>query len=412
MKKVFFVFVLLIVAVFCLAEATEITFWYALSGSKGEVFKDLVEEFNDSQDEVYVKAIFSGKYAETAQKLTAAIAADILPNGGVVPAGPIFTGARDNYLILDYIENDPELDMDDFYQAMWDYSKYDGKICAIPYNISTPVMYYNKELFEEAGLDPNSPPQTWEELLEYASKITKDENGDGIPEIWGVDMKDTPWIFKAFLSQNECEIIDESAMDPKFDTPEGYEAAEFWQKLIDEEAMPVGLHDIAEKMFLGGTLGIYLGTSSRIGTWPGNTEFEFGVDYLPAGKIRSIPIGGAVIVLFPYSEEENDATYKFIKWLVEPENVAYFSMNTGYIPIRESALEVPELVEFMEENPMYEVAFEQLKYGFSYWHFNEMGTMDDLIWEALEKIEREIATPEEAMDWVSSELEYEIEVNK
>jgi sn-glycerol 3-phosphate transport system substrate-binding protein len=61
---------------------------------------------------------------------------------------------------------------------------------------------------------------------------------------------------------------------------------------------------------------------------------------------------------------------------------------------------------------MYEVAFEQLKYGFSYWHFNEMGTMDDLIWEALEKIEREIATPEEAMDWVSSELEYEIEVNK
>lgn len=412
MKKVFLLTVLIFVAVFCLAQATEITFWYALSGQKGEVFKELVDEFNEMQDEVFVKAVFSGKYAETSQKLMASIAANTLPNGGVVPAGPIFTGARDNYLILDYIENDQDFDMDDFYPAMWDYSKYEGKICAIPYNISTPVMYYNKELFEKAGLDPEHAPQNWEELLEFAKKITVDENGDGIPEIWGFDVKDTPWIFKAFLSQNECEIIDSSTLDPKFDTPEGYETAEFWKQLIDEGAMPVGLHDMAEKMFLGGTLGIYMGSSSRIGSWLGNTEFDFGAAYLPAGKIRSIPIGGAVIVLFPFSEEENEATYKFIKWVTEPENVAYFSMNTGYIPTRKTALEVPELVEFMEETPMYRIAFEQLQYGFSYWHFFEMGTMDGLIWEALEKIEREIASPEEAMDWVSVELENEIEANK
>jgi sn-glycerol 3-phosphate transport system substrate-binding protein len=412
MKKVMLIVIVVLLASLSFAKATEITFWYALSGHKGEVFKDFIDEFNSIQDDIYVKGVFSGKYADTSQKLMAAIAANILPNGGVVPAGPIFTGARDNYLILDYLENDSELDMDDYYPAMWDYARYEGKICAIPYNISTPVMYYNKDLFKSAGLDPEKPPQTWDELLTYAKAITKDENGDGNPEIWGFDANDTPWIFKAFLAQNECGIIESSTLNPLFDTEAGYETAEFWKKLIDEQAMPVGIHDIAEKRFLGGTLGIYMGSSSRIGSWLGNTEFDLGVAYLPAGKVHSIPIGGAVIVLFPYSDKENDATYEFIKWVTEPERVAQFSINTGYIPTRKSALKIEELENFMEEVPEYKTAFEQLKYGFSYWHFYEMGTMDNLIWEGLEQIERELMEPEEAMNWISKELEAEIEANK
>lgn len=410
MKKVLLCILVVSVAVLTMA-VTEITFWYALSGVSGESIKAIVEEFNISQNDVLVKLVYSGNYADTAQKITAALAANTLPNGGIIPAGPIFTGARGNFVLLDYILKDPEFDMDDFYPAMWDYSKYEGKICAVPFNISTPVFYYNKDLMRASGLDPDNPPQTWEELLEAAKAITRDTNNDGIPDIWGVDMADTPWIFKAFLLQNENEIIDVSTMTPLFDNQRGIEAAQFWKRLIDEKAMAIGQHSLAEKMFLGGTLGFYMGSSNRIGRWQGTTNFEFGAAFLPAGKVRAIPIGGAVAVLFPKTAKEDEATYRLIKWLTTSENAAKFAIETGYLPTRRSSLELPMTQEFMASTPMWRTAFEQMEFAFAYWHFNEMGTMDSLIWEALEKIERNVMSPADAMKWLSKELKAEIEAN-
>lgn len=391
----------------------DIVFWYAISGSKGEVFKGLVDKFNSSQDKIHVEGIFSGKYAETAQKVTAALASKTLPNGGIIPAGPIFTGQYGNYKILDYMERDPDFDMDDFYAGIWDYAKYDGKICVVPYNISTPVMYYNKDLFREAGLDPDSPPTTWDELLETAKAITKDTDGDGVMDVWGFNVKDVKWIFKAFLMQNENELIDVSTKTPLFTEKSGIETAEFWKELIDQKAMPSGLHNIAEDMFLGGQLGIYMGSSSRIASWRGKTQFELAAAFLPKGKQYAVPIGGATAALFPSGDENKDlATYMFIRWLSEPENLAVLSVNTGYIPPRAAVLEEESVKNFLEEAPMFKVAFEQLKYASSYWHFNEMGTMDSLIMEALGKMEIENLSAEDTMKWLSDELQTEIKENE
>ncbi|HNW47415.1 MAG TPA: ABC transporter substrate-binding protein [Thermotogota bacterium] len=414
-----FTLILMVLLVFCtlgLAK-TKITFWYAISGVSGEAVKALIDRFQAENPDIVVEAIYSGKYADTAQKITAALAANALPNGGIIPAGPIFTGPRGNYAILDYMLKDPTFDMSDFYEGMWDYSKYKGKICAVPYNISTPVLYYNKELMEKAGLDPTKPPTTWQELLEYSKKITQDTNSDGIPDIWGLNMADTAWIFKSFLLQNENDIVqavpqkDDYEIIPLFDRPSALETAEYWKQLIDEKAMPMGLHSLAEKQFLGNTLGFYLGTSARIGTWTGNTSFDFGVGYLPKGKRLGIPIGGAVLVLFPAPKDQMDATYQLIKWLTQPDKVAEFSMKTGYIPIRKSSLALPEMKAFFETNPFYKTAFEQSEYAFSYWHFDAMGTMDGLITEVLEKIERGVSSPKEGMRWLQETTIEEIEAS-
>lgn len=394
-------------------EPVDIVFWYAISGSKGEVFKGLVDKFNSSQDKIRVEGIFSGKYAETAQKVTAALASKTLPNGGIIPAGPIFTGQYGNYKVMDYMEKDSDFDMNDFYSGIWDYGKWDGKICVIPYNISTPIMYYNKDLFKESGLDPDSPPTTWDELLETAKAISKDVDGDGVEDIWGYNVKDTKWIFKAFLLQNDNKIIDTSTKTPLFTEETGIETAEFWKKLIDQKAMPSGLHNIAEDMFLGGQLGIYMGSSSRIASWSGKTEFELAAAFLPKGKHFAVPIGGATAALFPSSNENEDiATYMFMKWLSEPENLAELSINTGYIPPRKAVLEEESVKNFLENAPMFKIAFEQLQYASSYWHFNEMGTMDSLIWEALEKMELEDLGAAETMEWLSNQLKIEIEANE
>jgi len=386
------------------AEPVNITFWYALSGSKGEVFQAMIDEFNASQDEVIVEGIFSGKYAETAQKVSAALTQpDTLPNGGVIPAGPAFTGANGNYVIKDMMEQSETFDMDDFYSGLWDYARYeDGDVCAIPYNISTPMLYYNADLLKEAGIE--NPPTTWEELKEQAVAIAA--LGD---DIEGFDTADPVWIFKAFLMQNECGIIDTTTSTPLFDTPEGIETAEYWLSLVEEGAMPVGMHDISEDNFMAGLLGFYMGTSARIGTWYGNTTFELGAVALPKGKQYAVPIGGATIVLFPKSEAEDEATFKFIEYVTNTENLASFCAQTGYIPPRASVLETDMIQETMEAIPMYRTTFEQLEYASAYYHFDEMGMMDELIWYATEYIETKEKTPEEAMQYITESLLAEME---
>jgi len=409
MKKIVWLLIVFLLFTISLSfSKTTINFWYALSGNSGSVFKGIVDEFNSTNEEIYVNAIYSGKYADTAQKVTASLASDTLPDGGIIPAGPIFTGARDNYLILEYIENDTDFIMTDFYDAMWDYSKYNGKICAIPYNISTPILYYNKDLMKGSGLDPENPPRNWDELIEFSKKISKDKNGDGIMDVWGLNIADVVWIFKAFLYQNNCEIIDSEKCDPLFNNENGIEAAKYWKKLIEENAMPVGMHALAEKMFLSGNLGFYIGTSSRIGKWHGNTQFDLGVAFIPKGKRYGVPIGGAVAVIFPKNKEIEDATYEFIKYLVSPDKIAEFSAKTGYIPIRKSTLKEDEIKELFKNNPLYEIPFKQLDNAFSYWHFDQMGNMDSLFWEAIENIERNVFTPEEAMNDIAKRLKEEM----
>ncbi|MGI6672747.1 MAG: hypothetical protein ACOX53_00125 [Limnochordia bacterium] len=109
-----------------LAQRINITFWYSLSGNAGRVFQDMVAEFNSSQDRIFVDAVYTGGYGDTAQKVTAALAANTLPEGGLIPAAPLFTGRVGNYLIDEYLRGPKGLDMDDFYDEFWNYNKYDG----------------------------------------------------------------------------------------------------------------------------------------------------------------------------------------------------------------------------------------------------------------------------------------------
>ncbi|MBU4314325.1 MAG: ABC transporter substrate-binding protein [Actinobacteria bacterium] len=378
------------------ASGVKIDFWYALGGEGGKVFAGLIEEFNQSQSEVVINGIYSGTYHDTATKVIAAIASETLPQGGIIPAGPLFTGAYENYKILDYIEK-YKFDLNRFYPGTLDYSKFNGKICVLPFNISTPILYYNKELFKKVGLDPDRPPQTWEELKEYGKKLTLDTDNDGNTDIWGLNIKSIDWLFKAFVLQNNGKIMNEDSTKVLFNSPEGIEALEYWKSLTDEGIMPVGLHDLAEKHFLAGNVGIYLDSSVRLGKWYGQLDFDFGTGFLPKNKIYAMTMGGATAALFPSTPEKEEATWKFIEWLMSTDNIVKWCINTGYIPTTQDALESEEIQQLFEEKPQYKAAFEQLKYVQSYEHFSAMGTLDRTFYEMLDKVEREALTPEEAL---------------
>jgi sn-glycerol 3-phosphate transport system substrate-binding protein len=394
-----------------LAQRINITFWYSLSGNAGRVFQDMVAEFNSSQDRIFVDAVYTGGYGDTAQKVTAALAANTLPEGGLIPAAPLFTGRVGNYLIDEYLRGPKGLDMDDFYDEFWNYNKYDGRIASLPFNNSTPVVFYNKDILRQAGLEPKAP-ETWDELVEMAIHLRDWAAKERIRNFVPINMRNHDWMLKGFILQNGGQLMNEDYTVCLINQPEAVEAIEFWVSLIDQDLMPAGLHDRARDHFIAGNQAFLFDTTAGIGTIAQTVQFDFGTAMLPGNEVRAVTLGGAGITMFPSTPEKQDATWEFLTWLLEPDNVAKWTVATGYVPVRKSVLESEEIQKLFEEQPYYRAAFEQLQYVVSMEQFWEIGTLDDGLVELISNVEHKAMTPQEAADKLVKDMAEEIERNR
>src|SRR5699024_5078397 len=132
---------------------------------------------------------------------------------------------------------DEDFHADDIYAGMWDYCTYmDGGVCAVPYGISTQVLYYNKDILEAAGVDMTNPPTTWEELREVCRQCIEKGNVNNADEFIGFEVSDAPWLFKSMLMQNGCAIIEnnDGQIVPIYNDAQALEVAEYWKSLVDE----------------------------------------------------------------------------------------------------------------------------------------------------------------------------------
>ena len=392
-------------------EKVKISVWYAVSGASGDAFKALVEKFAASQPQIEIELSYSGSYADTATKVSAALTSKTEPNVALMSAGPLFTGARGNYFIEEKI-NEPGFDKDDFFQSGWDYSKYNGKVCALPYGISTPILYYNKNILDKAGIDINTPPKTWNDLYEMAKKAQKDGNINNSADFWGFEVKDVPWLFKTMLNQNENPIINVDAnnkITPAFGDDKAVEVATWWKKMIDDKIMPAAQHDNAEKTFLAGNSAFIVSSSNRISKWISEQTVSAGAFPIPYFKKQSVALGGNVLVLFNKDEKADYASWELMKFLVDAQNQTEFALQTGYLPIRKSGLDLDVAKKALAENPMYKIAFDQMSYSWSYWHFEQMGTMDMILGDTMEKIEKNVMSPKDALEDAVKQLNKEME---
>lgn len=402
---------LLLAGVSTALAKTTITFWYSLGGNAGRVFQEMVAEFNASQDEIFVDAVYTGGYGETAQKVTASLAANTLPDGGVIPAAPLFTGRVGNYLIDEYLRGPKGLDMDDFYEEFWNYNKYDGCIASLPFNNSTPVLFYNKDILRQAGLEPKAP-ETWDELVEMAIHLRDWAAQERLRNFVPINMRNQDWMLKGFILQNGGQLMDEDYSAALINEPEAVEAIEFWVSLVDQGLMPAGLHDRARDHFIAGNQAFLFDSTAGIGTIAQTVEFDFDTAMLPGNKQRAVTLGGAALTMFPSTPERQDATWEFLTWLLQPENVAKWTVQTGYVPVRKSVLESPEIQQLFEEQPYYRAAFEQLEYVVSMEHFWELGALDEYLVNLISQVEYKAQTPQEAADELVRLMAEEIERNR
>ena len=269
----------------------------------------------------------------------------------------------------DLIAADPEGQafVDDFIDGFMLDSYVDGSIYSIPFQRSTMVMFYNKDAFEEVGLDPEAPPTTWDEMVEYAQKLTNENRyGVGI----ALNSGSAQWAFTGFSLQNCTNGVGLMSADGKevyFNTPENIEALQLWLDLQNKYmCMAPGIVQWTDlpTQFLAGEVAMIYHTTGNLTNIRNNATFDFGVCFLPAGRQWGAPTGGGNFYINNgISEERQKAAWEFIKFCCSTERAAQWSIDTGYVATRESCYETQLLKDYYADFPQALVAYEQLPYA-------------------------------------------------
>ncbi|MDW5377836.1 ABC transporter substrate-binding protein [Halomonas sp. HP20-15] len=352
-------------------EPTSLTMYYpvAVGGALTEVIDGLVADFEKEHLDIDVEAIYAGNYDDTRVRAMSAIEAGDTPQLSVLFSIDIYELLEQDAIVAfdDIVESDAEREwLDSFYPGLMENGRVDGKTYGIPFQRSTIVLYWNKDAFEAAGLDPEQPPQTWEEMAEMGAAIREASGGDQ----WGVMVPSTGypyWMFQAFAFQNGHKLMSDDGTEVYFDAPAAIEALEYWVSLADEhDAMPDGIIEwgTLRQNFIEQSTAMIWHSTGNLTAVKDEAGFDFGVAMLPMKTQRGSPTGGGNFYVFKdTSKQEQRAAMTFIRWMTAPERAAAWSMETGYMGVSPAAYETEALQQYVEEFPAAAVARDQLEHS-------------------------------------------------
>lgn len=356
------------------SNKTEIIFWHSMGGEGGKAIDSLVKEFNDSQDEIEVIAEYQGEYDDSVNKLKSSALGNSGPD--VIQVYDIGTKwmIDSGYALPmeDLIEEDG-YDTSSLEANILDYYTVDDTLYSMPFNTSTPILYYNKDAFSEVGLDPETAPTNFDEILDYSSKLVK-TNGS-TAERYGYAMQIYGWFFEQFLVKQGVNYANEGngregdVTKVTFDTKGGLEIFEGWKELI--ESGTVGnfgrSSDNTTDAFVSGKTAMMIGSTASLADIKSkvNGNFEIGTAYLPSVSAENqsgVSIGGASLwIMDKGNDERASEAFEFIKFMVSKESQATWSISTGYFPVNTESYELEKMVNHLAENPEFNTAIEQLR---------------------------------------------------
>ncbi len=358
-----------------MAKAADLEFYFPVGVNAPAVatIEQLTNAWAEQNPQHTVKAVYAGNYEETTTKaLTAAQAGDP-PQVAVLLAIDIFTLIEEDVILpISDLATSPEEQawIDGFYEGFMVDTRFDGKTYSIPFQRSTPVFYYNKDAFRAAGLDPEAPPTTWDEMVEIGKKLTiKDSNGNVTQ--WGTRIPNLglagAWLFGGLVVSKGDVLSTDTGTEARFDTEAARASLEFLQRLADEEVMAPGgiTWGDTPKAFLEGQAASIWTSTGNLAFINKNAEFDWGVGFLPGGDGPGAPVGGGNFYIFKdTTDAERAAALDFIKFMTTPENAAIWSMATGYVAPRADAWATPEMQDYAKRLPQALVALDQMPHAY------------------------------------------------
>lgn len=356
------------------ADATEIDLFFPVpvQGPLANKMKELIERFNAQQTGVTATAVYTGSYDDTNLKTRAAIKAGKPPAAVIMSANfvreYVINGDVDPFdPIIEKSGKTPAAFFDEFWPALKPNAVIDGKVYGIPYQNSTPLLYYSVQAFQEAGLDPDHPSVTWSDFVAAAKKLTKPGG-----ERWGLMFPATydycGWLTSALVMQNGGQYYNHDYGGEVFyNAPSAVGALALIDKLVNEaKAMPSGVSDAnaCTGALFAGRLGMMLLSTGSLSFIRTNMKLPYKVAFLPKNVRNAAPIGGASLILPKGNTPERQAAaWTLIQWLTSPEIAGEWSRFTGYFAPRKTAYDRPEMKQYIDEHPDAKVALEQLQYA-------------------------------------------------
>ena len=383
---------------------TELTMYYpvAVGGSLTKIVDGLVAGFMKQNPDIKVNAIYAGNYNDARIKALAALKSGHPAQLSVMFSIDIYELIEQGAIVAfdDIVETaDEKAWLNSFYPALMGNGRTQGKTWGIPFQRSTIVMYYNKDAFRDAGLDPEKPPATWQELTEMGKKLTKAGG-----ERWGVMIPSTGypyWMFGALTMQNGEVLMNGAGNETYYDKPGVVAALQYWRDLgAKHGVMPQGTIEwgTLRQNFLEGKTAIMWHSTGNLTVVKKNAKFDFGVAMLPASVRRGTPTGGGNFYIFKdTTAEEKKAALKLIRFMTSPESSAEWSMKTGYIGISPAAYETAALKKYVAGFPPAAVARDQLEFATAELSTYQTGRVRKLLDDAIQAALTGTKTPEAAL---------------
>lgn len=352
----------------------EITFWHAMGGINGEALAEIIDGFNkQNEGKISVTYEYQGSYDEEFAKIQA--------SGGQYPCDIIQVydiGTR--YMIdsgwtlpvQDYVRKD-SYDISKIEPNIAAYYTVDGTLHSMPFNSSTPLLYYNKTAFDEAGI--KTVPTSFDDIYEIAEQL-KVVGSDGKVKRYGFGMGNYGWFFEQWVGKMGKHYVNNNngrgakpATAVEFDSNgSGIQIINVWDKILKQGISPYlnqGNND-AKAAFIAGDIAMTLESTAALKTLLTNVgdKFEIGVAYFPSinrGDVGGVSVGGGSLwMLNTRNQAKMDATWEFLKYLVEPEVQAAWNAKTGYFPVTVAAAQTQTFKDNISKYPQFQVAIDQL----------------------------------------------------
>jgi len=400
-----------------LAQApVEVSFFYpvAVGGPITKIIDGFAADFEKENPGIKLKPIYSGSYQDSIAKALTAVKSGDPPVMSILLSTDMFTLVDEGAIVPfdELIKTDEDRAwIKSFYPAFMENSQANGKTWGIPFQRSTIVLYYNKEAFKEAGLDPGKPPATWQEMSEYARKLTRHDASGKVTQ-WGVQIPSSGfpyWLFQALAIENGSNLANQAGTEVYYDKPEVIAALQYWVDLVKKEKVhPEGIVDwgTTPKDFFERKVAMMWTTTGNLTNVKSNAKFDFGVAMLPANKQRGSPTGGGNFYIFAKSTPaQRAAAFKFIKWLTTPQRAAQWGIDTGYVAVRPDAWETAVMKQYVSGFPAAAVARDQLPYAKAELSTHDNQRVTKALNDGLQAALTGTKTPEQAMKDAQREAE-------
>ena len=339
----------------------KVEFWHSFGGGGGAALEAIIADFEAANPGIDIVAERIGNYNDIVAKLQAAIPANRAPDAVILEVTRYGLFADRGILqdLTPYLEADPL--KNDLYDFAREVGVFKGKNYIVPFNNSTPVLYYNREILERAGYATEPALRTYDDILSVAKTVTEKLGSEGI---YGIA---SPGQFARWglIMANDGDLIDSVTGEILLDAPNTIEAYEWMASLVHEHkvASPDGATDEGkgQDAFLAGTVGIAMNSIGGYTRASKDLGDKLEVRPMPCNKVCRTPIGGAGIGILASSPKEvQDAAYKFISFAASPEANARWFAATGYMPINRNTPDQPVAAEALATKPGIRVAIDQL----------------------------------------------------